>query len=294
MEKITTKVLVLGSTGMLGHTLFHYLEENSDFELFDVVYRNKLHDNSIVCDVTNKEKLETVISEINPDVIVNCIGVLIKGSHNNPSNAIYINAYLPHTLASIADKLSAKLIHVSTDCVFSGKKGSYLENDFRDANDTYGRSKSLGEVDTTTHLTIRTSIIGPEIKAKGEGLLHWFLNEQGNINGFTNAFWGGVTTLELSKAILEVVRQDISGLVHLTNGESISKFEILQMFKKIFHVSKLTVCPAITSKVDKSLLSSREDFEYNVPSYSQMFTEMYNDMSNNKSRYSNYSTFIDQ
>ena len=288
MEKVKTKLLVLGSTGMLGHTLFHYLENNSDFELHDVVYRNKLRDESVVCDVTNAEKLEAVICTINPDVIVNCIGVLIKGSQHNPANAIYINAFLPHKLANIADKLQAKLIHVSTDCVFSGKKGAYLEKDYRDADDTYGRSKALGEMDCENHVTVRTSIIGPEIKTKGEGLLHWFLNAEGDINGFTTAYWGGVTTLELSKAILEMINQDIRGLINITNGEAISKFELVSLFKTAFNRKQISISAFEGKQVNKSLKSSREDFNFQVSSYKTMVQEMATEIYKNKNRYTPY------
>src|SRR5690606_2383031 len=146
MEKVRQKVLILGATGMLGHVLYNTLKQHTNYEVVDLVYRNKLHANSLVCDVTDKNKLAKVIKHVNPDIIVNCIVVLIKGSTHNPANAIYINAYLPHELASLAQEVKAGVIHVSTDCVFSGNKGGYLESDFRDADDVYGRSKALGEL----------------------------------------------------------------------------------------------------------------------------------------------------
>ncbi|MBY0485819.1 MAG: sugar nucleotide-binding protein, partial [Flavobacteriaceae bacterium] len=158
MEKV--KVLILGSTGMLGHVLFNYLKFNSNFEIYDLVYRTKLREESIICDITNKESVKNIITEIKPDYIINCIGVLIHGSNTNPSNSIYINSFFPHYLVSIARAIDSKLIHISTDCVFSGLKGSYLETDFRDADDVYGRSKALGEINNDKDLTIRTSIVG--------------------------------------------------------------------------------------------------------------------------------------
>lgn len=290
MEEVRKKVLVLGSTGMLGHVLYNTLKKQTNYEVVDLVYRNKLNENSIICDVTDKDKLANVINTVNPDIIVNCIGVLIKGSAHSPANAIYINSYLPHYLASLAKKVNAKFIHVSTDCVFSGAKGAYLESDFRDADDVYGRSKALGELFGDDTLTIRTSIIGPEIKEAGEGLLHWFLKQEGTVNGYTKAFWGGVTTLELSKAILAALSQNISGLVHLTNGIAISKFEMLQLFKKEFNREKLNIEPLDNKKVDKSLKSERSDFNYTVPSYAQMFQQMHENMQENKEVYvKNYS-----
>lgn len=291
MEKVREKILVLGSTGMLGHVFYNTLKQNTDYDVIDLVYRNKLNENSIICDVTDKKKLAEVVKDVNPDIIVNCIGVLIKGSTHNPANAIYINSYLPHYLASLAHEINARLIHVSTDCVFSGSKGSYVESDFRDADDIYGRSKALGELFGDDTLTIRTSIIGPEIKEAGEGLLHWFLKQEGTINGYSQAFWGGVTTLELSKAILAIIDQDIRGVINLTNGQAINKYDMLQLFKKEFNRGDLIIEPLENKKVDKSLKSVRNDFEYTVPSYATMFKEMHENMQANKDLYANNYSF---
>jgi dTDP-4-dehydrorhamnose reductase len=293
MEKMKKKILVLGSTGMLGHVFYNALKQQTNYEVVDLVFRNKLNENSIICDVTDKYKLAAVIKELNPDIIVNCIGVLIKGSTYNPANAIYINSFLPHYLVTLAVDCSARVIHVSTDCVFSGNKGEYLESDYRDANDVYGRSKALGELLGDNHLTIRTSIIGPEIKAAGEGLLHWFLKQEVSIMGYTEAFWGGVTTVELSKAIVAAIDQNITGLIHLTNGEAISKFEMLQMFKTTFNRNSLTIESSEGKKINKSLKSERKDFKYSVPSYAQMFTDMYNHMKDNELIYSKNYIFND-
>ncbi|GGK60709.1 MULTISPECIES: dTDP-4-dehydrorhamnose reductase family protein [Flavobacteriaceae] len=285
MEKVTKKVLILGSTGMLGHMLFRYLEKNTSFELFDIVFRNKLREKSMVCDVTDAKKLENLITQINPAIIVNCIGVLIKGSNSNPANAIYINSYLPHALSNIASKTGSKLIHISTDCVFSGKKGGYLETDFRDADDVYGRSKALGELNNEHDLTIRTSIIGPEIKQEGEGLLDWFLKQEGTINGFTKAFWGGVTTLELSKAILVAIQKKTTGLLQLTNGVPISKFEMLSIFQSVFERKNIVINATEGKEVDKSLKSCKTGFNFQVKTYQLMIEEMKNDMLANKNIY---------
>ena len=264
MEKIKDKVLVLGSTGMLGHVLFDYLQNLGKYELYDVVFRNKLREESIVCDITNRSKLSDVIKEIEPNYIINCIGVLIKGSQDDPSNAIYINAYFPHFLVKTANGINAKVIHISTDCVFSGKKGSYSETDFRDADDIYGRSKALGEFNSENHLTIRTSIVGPELKTNGEGLLHWFLNQTNTINGFKKAFWGGVTTLECAKAIENAITHDLGGLINLTNGLKISKYDMLLLFRDNFPNNNITINGVDGKEVDKSLISERSDFKYVV------------------------------
>lgn len=288
MEKIKKKVLILGSTGMLGHQVFYLLEKKTEFKVIDLVYRSKLRDESIICDITNKEAVAAVIANQQPDYIVNCIGVLIKGSTNNPANAIYINAFFPHFLKQEADKIGCKVIHISTDCVFSGKKGKYKESDFRDADDTYGRSKALGELNDDTHLTIRTSIVGPELKENGEGLLHWFMNQTGEVNGFTKAIWGGVTTLECAKAIAFAIQNSYTGLLNLTNGDGISKYDMLNLFAVSLSKNDLTINCVEGKTVDKSLTSERKDFTYIVPSYSVMFNEMADQMHNNKSRYKYY------
>lgn len=272
MEKVKKKVLILGSTGMLGHVVFNYLNQRDEFELHDIVYRNKLRNESIVCDITNVAQVKDVISSLNPDYIINCIGILIKGSTSNPANAIFINSYFPHLLVQIADEINSKVMHVSTDCVFSGNKGSYAETDFRDADDIYGRSKALGEIFSERHLTLRTSIIGPEIKKDGEGLFHWFMNQSGEINGFTEAFWGGVTTLQLAKNIEQAIQHNYTGLAHVTNGERISKFDLVSLFKGVWEMDSVSIVPYPGKSVDKSLVSTT-DIAFNVPDYESMLLE---------------------
>ena len=131
------KVLVLGSTGLIGHQVFNYLVKTEKYELYNITYRKKLNNETILCDVRNQDKFTEQVKSISPDVIVNCIGILIQGANLDPENAIFINAYFPHKLMSLADELNCKLIHISTDCVFSGEKGiPYTEKDFKDGKDT--------------------------------------------------------------------------------------------------------------------------------------------------------------
>lgn len=282
------KVLILGSTGMLGHQVFYNLINEKSFEVYDLSFRNKLRPETIICDVTDFENLSEVIQKINPNVIVNCIGILIKGANDNPKNAILLNSYFPHWLADQADQINAKLIHISTDCVFSGSKGSYSENDFRDADDVYGRSKALGEVNSDKHLTIRTSIIGPELKENGEGLFHWFMNQKGDINGFTKSIWGGVTTIECAKAINHTVHSKIAGIINLTNGYGISKYELLMLFVNYFNKENIKIKAVDGKIVDKSLITKRPELEFSVKSYDQMLLEMSKWVKSNMHLYSHY------
>ena len=286
---IKKKVLLFGATGMAGHIAYYYLQSTERYELINVVYRTKLVKDSIVVDVTDKNAVTKLVEEVRPDLIINCVGVLIKGSKEHPDNAIFINAYFPHLLKKLSDKIGAKLIHISTDCVFSGKRGNYTESDFRDADDIYGRSKALGEIINDKDLTIRTSIIGPELKTNGEGLFHWFMHQTGQVNGFKTAIWGGVTTLELAKAIDNAIVQEQTGLIQLSNGIGITKYDLLNLFKKIWHRSNVNILPYDGNGIDKSIAKS-DKFAYEVPCYEVMLLEQYEWMRKNDKLYSQYLT----
>lgn len=278
---------MFGATGMAGHIAYYYLLNTGKYEITNVVFRTPLTEDSIIVDVTNRDAVAEVVRRVQPEIILNCVGVLIKGSKEHPDNAILINAYFPHLLKKMADEVGAKLIHISTDCVFSGKRGNYTEDDFRDADDVYGRSKALGEVINDKDLTIRTSIIGPELKKNGEGLFHWFMNQHGEINGFKTAIWGGVTTLELAKAIDSAIVQNKSGLVQLSNGVGIAKYDLLQLFKKIWHKQDVEILPFDGNGVNKSIAKSMR-FDYEVPTYEQMLMEQYDWMNTHKDLYLQY------
>lgn len=281
------KVLLFGATGMAGHMAYYYLLNTGKYEITNVVFRTPLTEDSIIVDVTNRDAVAEVIHRIRPEIILNCVGVLIKGSKEHPDNAILINAYFPHLLKKLADEVGAKLIHISTDCVFSGKRGNYTEDDFRDADDVYGRSKALGEVVNDKDLTIRTSIIGPELKKNGEGLFHWFMSQHGKINGFKTAVWGGVTTLELAKAIDCAIMQNKTGLVQLSNGVGISKYDLLHLFKNIWQKQDVEILPFDGNGVNKSIAKSTR-FDYEVPTYEQMLMEQYDWMNAHKDLYLQY------
>ena len=184
------KVLILGSTGLIGHQIHKLLSEESGYELFDISYRNKLHQETLLVNIINEDELKNEIKKIKPNFVINCIGTLIKESALNPELAVLTNALLPHRLKNICDSIQAKLIHMSTDCVFSGNnKKPYKENDIKDGLDVYAKTKSLGEIIENQHLTIRTSVIGPELKRDGEQLFNWFMSEKGEIEGFSDAIW---------------------------------------------------------------------------------------------------------
>lgn len=264
------KILLLGASGMAGHMIYNYLRATNRYDIHTVSYRKKIDEGTIICDVTDKALLSGIIDQHRPDIIINCIGVLIKGAREFPDNAIYINSFLPHFLSRLASGYGGKVIHLSTDCVFRGDKGDYNEDAFKDADDTYGRSKALGELINTADLTIRTSIIGPEIKDNGEGLLEWVIQQKGIINGFKEAYWSGLTTLELAKFIDFAIQNHLKGLVHATNNEKISKFDLIQLIIKFYKLNDIILQAEYGKKVDKSLRNTRTDFSYSFPSYEKM------------------------
>lgn len=284
---MNAKIVILGSTGMLGHKVVNYLDEHTKYNICNIAYRTKLNENTILVNARKEEELIQTIKELNPAIIINCMGVLISGADKDPENAIYINSYIPQRLKRLADDISAKLIHISTDCVFSGEKGKYIENDEQDGKDIYAKTKSLGEINDGKHLTIRTSIIGPELKKSGEGLFHWFMSQEGEINGFTQSVWSGVTTLELAKAIKWVIENDIVGLYHITNNEVINKYELLCLFKKATK-KKIAIKPVPGKKVDKSLIDTRKEINYIIPRYEDMISEMISSIKKSKELYSRY------
>ncbi|WP_100753537.1 dTDP-4-dehydrorhamnose reductase family protein [Vibrio salilacus] len=276
------KILILGATGMAGHVIHNYLESRNKYVIENVSFRTKLNERSVVVDVREKEKLSKLITIMRPDIIINCIGVLIRGATNSPKNAIYLNSYLPHFLSDMAREIKSKLIHISTDCVFSGKDGGYTEGALSDAEDLYGRSKSLGEIVNDQNLTIRTSIIGPELKSNGEGLLHWFF-KQDHVQGYSNVYWSGVTTLELAKAIDYYINSERTGLLNLTNSSRISKYELLKLVTSEFNLP-ISIEKGSAKFVDKSL-KTNYDSGYKVDSYNVMLSELRGWMMENSSLY---------
>ena len=270
-------VIVLGALGMAGHIMTEYLNSTGDYKVLAVARETGPEslaiDVSGVFDVLDFDKLEAFIKESNADIVINCIGVLVSASNSDISRAILINSYLPHLLVNLAGQYDFKLIHISTDCVFSGKEGAYSEASFRDGDDNYARTKALGEIACDNHLTIRTSIIGPELKSTGTGLMDWFFKQSGEVSGYSKAYWSGVTTLELAKATHHLIQQNLVGLLQLCPQDKISKFELLEIFNKIWN-RKCVIKVNDSYSVDKSLISTREDFSYSVPDYQNMLEEL--------------------
>jgi len=285
---LNNKVLILGSSGLIGHQVYNYLQDNSDFVLSNISYTRKLNNETILLDARKEQYFFDQIRHIQPNYIVNCIGVLISEAKEDPESAMFLNAHLLHRLVNLANNINAKLIHMSTDCVFSGNKQSpYLETDEKDGSDTYAKTKSLGEIDSKNHLTIRTSVIGPEIMNGSEELFHWFMSQSGVIEGFTKAIWSGVTTIELAKAIKWFINNNTIGLYQLTNGIPIKKYDLLHLFKKYTN-KNIEIAKVDGIFTNKSFVDTRQEINYQLPTYDEMIRDMVSLIKNNRILYSHY------
>lgn len=287
------KIMVLGAAGMAGHVITLSLRKQPEYDVVAVSRTAGAVLPNAILDVTDQQKLRTILQDQKPDIIVNCIGTLNQMAENDPANAILINSYLPHYLAAFTKNTKTRLIHISTDCVFSGKKGGYNETDLKDGQGYYSQTKALGEVINDKDTTIRTSIIGPELNENGIGLFNWFSKQEGEITGYTRAFWTGVTTTELAKAITIIIEKNISGLYHLVNSEKIDKHSLLQFFLQVFEKSKVTdINPFGKYESDKSLVNTRSDHSLEVPAYKAMLTEMKKWMIDHIELYPHYANIL--
>lgn len=246
--------------------------------------------NAVKLDVNNElERLGEIINSQNFDVIINCTGVLNQNAENNHADAAYINSFLPHYLAKITKNLNTKIIHLSTDCVFSGARGSYLDNDIPDGQSFYARSKALGELNDNKNLTLRLSIIGPDMNYDGIGLLNWFMKQTERVKGFSGAIWTGQTTLQLAKTIEFAAENNITGLINAVPDVSINKFELLKLFNKYIRREPIIIEEDLNFNSDKSLVrSSYEKFNYKIPGYEEMIIELADWMRSHKEFYPHY------
>jgi dTDP-4-dehydrorhamnose reductase len=267
------KILILGATGMAGHTIALYLHE-AGHEVVAFSRSKFQYTSNINGDVLNFNLLQEIINDGNYDAVVNAIGILNTDAEDNKTQAILLNSYLPHLLSEITQDIKTKVIHMSTDCVFSGKKGSYGESSFKDGDSFYDRTKALGELQNQKDLTFRNSIVGPDMNDKGIGLFNWFMKQSDKVNGYPKAIWTGVTTLTLAKAIESALKNELTGLYNLVNNNTITKFDLLCLFNENFKSGTVDVNSLDNVIVDKSLVNNRCDFDFVVPTYDEMIKEM--------------------
>lgn len=281
------KIAVLGSTGMAGHMLCGYLEEHG-YQVYRTSRSEKNSPASRAIDVTNFGTLAAWLDEVEPDVVVNCVGLLQKACEARPDLAVLVNSYLPHFLEHRSMQGKGKVIHLSTDCVFSGAKGGYTENELPDGETMYDRSKSLGELNNDQDLTFRMSIIGPDIDPKGTGLFNWFMAQSGQIQGYSKTIWNGVTTLELARGVDAAIQSGLTGLYHLTPNESIDKFSLLMLFRGEFERKDITIQKVDGLLLNKSLANTRKDFCFTVRSYPEQIADMHRWIQSHKNWYPHY------
>jgi len=260
------KVLVLGASGMLGNTVLRLFGQSPGYQVFGSVrssgalrfLASNLHPSVIAgVDVENIDGLTRLFAVVHPDVVINCVGLVKQlAEADDPLSAIPINALLPHRLAQLCEVAGARLVHMGTDCVFSGAKGMYTEADASDAKDLYGRSKYLGEVDYPHAITLRTSIIGHELDG-ARSLVGWFLAQEGSVKGFTRAIFSGLPTVEIARLIRDHVipHPDLHGLYHVS-AEPIKKFDLLTLVANQYGKS-IDILPDETYVIDRSLDSTR-------------------------------------
>jgi dTDP-4-dehydrorhamnose reductase len=279
------RILVLGITGMLGNAVFRFLSNIDQYKVFGTTRTKSTFchlgiNRSIISDVNiaNYDSIVHSFAIAQPDVVINCVGIVKQLSDsNNPLHVIPINTLLPHRLAELCRVTKTRLIHISTDCVFSGKKGGYIETDIPDATDLYGRSKLLGEVCYPNTITLRTSIIGHEIGGN-KSLLNWFLSQEQSANGFRKAIFSGLPTVEIASIISNYVipNTKIEGLYHVAS-EPISKYNLLCEVAKIYN-KNIEIIPDDNVVIDRSLNDNkfRNDTGYTPPDWSELIRRMYN------------------
>lgn len=277
------KILVLGVNGMLGNTIFRHFSTNNQFEVIGVCRKAVPELSSfsknikIVTNLIDYDSLINIFYSFKPSVVINCIGIIKQSDiSNHVIDSIPVNSLLPHRLSIICGLSNARLIHFSTDCVFSGNKGSYLESHNPDPIDLYGRSKLIGEVIDQNTITLRTSIIGHELKSN-KSLLNWFLSSQNEIKGYKNAFFSGLTTLEVAKVIEKYIlpNPDINGLFHLAS-DRISKYDLLSKISEVYN-HKINIIPEYNFNIDRSLNCNKliESTGYSITPWSDQINEMY-------------------
>ncbi len=281
------KILVLGCNGMAGHLISLYLKEQGHDVLGFALEESKLIP-SVAGNAMNADFMKELIGVNKFDSVINCIGLLNQYAEDHKADAAYLNAYFPHFLAQLTEGTDTQIIHMSTDCVFSGKRGQYTETDLRDGESFYDRSKALGEIEDGKNLTLRQSIVGPDINPRGIGLLNWFMQQQGTINGYTKAIWTGQTTLQLAKTMEQAIKEKAHGLFNTVPETWISKYDLLGLFNKYLRNGQIEILPVEKVTLDKSLKRTRFEFNCVIPDYEQMVSEMADWMRAHKALYPHY------
>ncbi len=287
MQMKRSRLLVLGANGMLGSTVLRWFDQHSDHEVFGSAraltnvsgLQAQLERTQFVTghELRDTAGLKGLLERVRPDIVINCVGVVKQlAGADDPRAAIPINALLPHRLARICTNFNARLVHIGTDCVFSGNRGNYTEVDVPDANDLYSRSKLMGEVDYENAITLRTSIIGHELNA-AHGLLGWFLTQRGPVPGFSKAIFSALPTVEFARVIQEFVmpNPNLRGTYHVA-GPAISKYELLKLVAQAYG-RNTPIVPETNLVIDRSLNADAFRFAtgYVAPQWEELVRRMH-------------------
>ncbi len=282
------KFLIIGCNGMAGHLISIYLKEQGH-EVTGYAREKSRFINTIVGDASDFELLKKSVLSGGYDSVINCVGILKNFAENDPAAAVLLNGYLPHYLAKITKDTDIQIVHMSTDCVFSGKTGGYTEDSVPDGTLFYDKSKAIGELIDEKNITLRNSIIGPDINEAGIGLLNWFMKQKGPVNGFRGAIWTGQTTLQLAKTMEEAAKRRAFGLYNTVPDESINKYELLKLFNTYIRKQEIEINPKDEFVTDKSLIRTRyEGFDYQIPGYEAMIKELGEWMRSHRELYPHY------
>lgn len=263
------KITVFGSQGMAGHMIAAYLQQQGH----TVTALDRSH-----VDVENPKEVHAVLRGVDADFVVNCVGLLVKESNERPDRAVLVNSWFPHALEQHFKDTATRVVHLSTDCVFDGSKGNYVETDMHSETNSYGRSKSLGEINNNKDITFRMSIIGPELKT-GTGLMDWLRTTPGeNVTGWADAWWNGITTLQLAKCIDQYVNNPcVSGVYHLVNNRiRITKYNLLLIINRTYGLNKRITPVSGPKPVNKVLVDTRCEVDWNIKDYPTQLDELRN------------------
>lgn len=282
------QLLILGANGMAGRMISTYFMEKDNcvtgFDLGPVTHCTR----GVTGNALDRDALVELIRSEPFDAVINCIGLLNQFAENDHALAVYLNSYLPHFLADVTRNSKARVLHMSTDCVFSGKRGGYTETDLRDGETFYDRSKALGELEDDKNLTLRGSVVGPDTNPRGIGLLNWFMQQEGSVRGFTHAMWTGQSTLQLAKTMEAALEKGATGLVNTVPDCSISKYDMLKLFNHYMRHDTLEIQPYDDFVTDKSLKRTNFTFDYQIPDYETMIAELADWMVAHKALYPHY------
>ncbi len=282
------KFLIMGCNGMAGHMVSLYLKEQGH-DVTGFAMEPSRYVTTIVGDATKFDDVQNMVLKGEYDCVINCIAILNQFAENNHPLAVLLNGYLPQFLAHITRDTPTQIIHISTDCVFSGKTGGYTEDDVPDGTLFYDRSKAIGELNDEKNVTLRNSIIGPDINREGIGLLNWFMKQEGPVNGFTSAKWTGQTTLQLAKTMEAAALSRAHGLYNAVPSTAITKYDLLRLFNTHIRREAIEIQPMERFVADKSLVRTRfEGFDYVIPDYETMVKELGDWMRDHKDMYPHY------